>query len=247
MSEVETLATTPPPATTPWVPLWNLVGGVNLVYDGLWQTGHSYKDGEIVVDNGVTYLCVRDTTKRPTPWPPVPSAATYATTLPPSPLDGQEAVLVDNVTNPSYQWRFRYNAGSSSAYKWEFVGGAPASVYVAANENSATVNAWKNLPTDGPLLVLPRAGDYLVAASAGGQSGTAATTMYIGIAPGNTTPTVSSSAYFATAARDAPLAIAAVLYAAQAAGVAMKLRYYTAQASDNWHDRILNVTPVRVA
>ena len=42
----------------------------------------------------------------------------YGTTLPASPVDGQEAILVDSVTNPTYQWRFRYNAGSTSAYKW---------------------------------------------------------------------------------------------------------------------------------
>jgi PKD repeat protein len=50
----------------------------------------------------------------------------YGTTLPASPADGQEAILVDSTTNPSYQWRFRYNAGSSSAYKWEYVGGTDA-------------------------------------------------------------------------------------------------------------------------
>src|SRR6516164_5696483 len=49
----------------------------------------------------------------------------YGTSLPGSPIDGQEYVLVDSTTNPSYQWRFRYNAASTSAYKWEHVGGAP--------------------------------------------------------------------------------------------------------------------------
>ena len=46
--------------------------------------------------------------------PPVPGVIAYGTSLPTAPTDGQEAVLVDNTTNPSYQWRFRYNAGSSS-------------------------------------------------------------------------------------------------------------------------------------
>ena len=35
-------------------------------------------------------------------WAPL---AAYGTTLPASPLNGDEAVLVDSVTNPSYQWR----------------------------------------------------------------------------------------------------------------------------------------------
>src|SRR6516164_9624771 len=51
----------------------------------------------------------------------------YGTTLPASPVDGQEAILVDSITNPTYQWRLRYNAGSTSAYKWEFVGGPDSS------------------------------------------------------------------------------------------------------------------------
>ena len=38
-------------------------------------------------------------------------------------VDGQEAILVDNVANPIYQWRFRYNASSTSPFKWELVGG----------------------------------------------------------------------------------------------------------------------------
>src|SRR4029077_1979087 len=76
----------------------------------------------------------------------VPPGTAYGTTLPASPTDGQEAVLVDSVTNPTYQWRFRYNAGSSSAYKWEFVGGPQIiSFGTAANLG----------------IVVPRAGDYL--------------------------------------------------------------------------------------
>jgi hypothetical protein len=86
-------------------------------------------------------------------------AAAYATTLPGSPLDGQEAILVDSVTNPIYQWRFRYNAGSTSAYKWEFVGGTPFHGEMATADNShPTPGTWLGLT---PVLPLPRAGDYL--------------------------------------------------------------------------------------
>src|SRR4029077_16918092 len=47
----------------------------------------------------------------------------YGTTLPASPVDGQEAILVDSVTNPTHQERFRFHAGRPTPYKWEFVGG----------------------------------------------------------------------------------------------------------------------------
>src|SRR4029077_11434282 len=50
---------------------------------------------------------------------------TYGTTLPGSPVDGQEHVLVDSLTVPTYSWRCRYNAQSTNAYKWEVHGGIP--------------------------------------------------------------------------------------------------------------------------
>jgi len=137
--------------------MWSLNGGVALSYLGAWAAG-TYQPGQIVVDNGVEYMCVRTTTKRPTGWPGS-AATTYGTTLPASPVDGQEAVLVDNVTNPSYQWRFRYNASSSSAYKWEFVGGYPYFSATNTVEGPFPVGSWANSYV---ALTVPRAGDYLI-------------------------------------------------------------------------------------
>lgn len=151
--------TTPAPASTPWVPMWSLQGGVNQAYLGAWAAG-TYQPGQIVVDNGVEYLCVRQTTKRPTAWP-ASGVAGYGTTLPSSPLDGQEFVLVDSITAPSYQWRLRYNASSSSAYKWEFVGGSPWIVRTDMTETTTSTTA-VDLATVGPQLTLPRDGDYLI-------------------------------------------------------------------------------------
>lgn len=74
----------------------------------------------------------------------------YGTAFPASPVDGQEYTLVDSTSNPSYIWRFRYNNGSSSAYKWEFVGGS----YL---EGTTT-------------LTIPRAGDYYVEIGAQGNN-----------------------------------------------------------------------------
>ena len=98
-----------------------------------------------------------------TPTPAMPVGITpinYATTLPTSPFDGQETVLVDSITNPTYQWRFRYNAGSSSAYKWELIGGVPwrgsggsANVPVAAPITDIT---------GGPTFTNPRPGVYRI-------------------------------------------------------------------------------------
>jgi hypothetical protein len=88
----------------------------------------------------------------------------YGTTLPASPVDGQEAILVDSVTNPSYQWRFRYNASSSSAYKWEFVGGARASLGPLPTSGFNFTSTTPISLTGGPSFTLPRAGNYEVSA-----------------------------------------------------------------------------------
>lgn len=85
---------------------------------------------------------------------------TYGTTLPASPYNGQQAILVDSLTNPSYQWYLRYNTGSSSPYKWELVGGPPLyALGVGSGETSSTT--WIDMPA-GPLMTLPRAGEYLI-------------------------------------------------------------------------------------
>jgi len=96
------------------------------------------------------------------PGPPGPTTSvSYGVNLPTNPVDGQEAVLVDSATNPSYTWRFRYNNQSTSPYKWEFVGGSPASSNVDAQEN-VTSTTYAALTTPGPSITLPRAGDYTI-------------------------------------------------------------------------------------
>jgi hypothetical protein len=143
-----------------------LVEAADLYYLGDWSAG-TYKEGDIVVYNGVAYIAVRQTSAAPVPWPPAPSPTVYGTTLPASPVDGQEAILVDSVTNPSYQWRFRYNAGSSSGYKWELVGGAPALVPVFAAETTTSA-PYVDLATPGPSFTVPRSGDYYTSFGAQG-------------------------------------------------------------------------------
>ena len=82
----------------------------------------------------------------------------YGTSLPASPVDGQIAILVDSLTNPTYQWMFRYNAGNTTAYKWEFVGGPPG---LMPNVGAFTVvgdSTNRNITS----LTAPRAGVYRV-------------------------------------------------------------------------------------
>jgi hypothetical protein len=95
-------------------------------------------------------------------------AIAYGTSLPASPSDQALAVLVDSTTSPTYQWLFRYNAGSSLSYKWEFIGGGGAFVNIADPNNTISSQTQMGAtgyyyPTSGTnSFAIPRAGNYVV-------------------------------------------------------------------------------------
>lgn len=85
-------------------------------------------------------------------------AASYGTSFPASPIDGQIFTFVDSLTAPSYQWTFRYNANNTSANKWEFIGGAPKYV---GNSNAVTLSTGSFGAVVPDLnFTLPRSGIY---------------------------------------------------------------------------------------
>lgn len=153
-------------------------------------TGPTGPAGPGVPTGGTTgqVLAKTSATDYATGWTTPAAAPTvgYGTALPGSPVDGQEFILVDNTANPSYQWRFRYNAGSQSAYKWEFVGGS--SFYVAgANTATVNVNTWWN-PVSGLQTPALRAGVYRATANAMWNSTSTAFLMWIGLNTTNASP-----------------------------------------------------------
>ena len=141
-------------------PAWVLMGPATpaITWEGNWAAGTAYEPGDVVRYQNVDFIAVRPSTGQP------PSVASqlappgYGTSLPASPVDGQEYILVDSVTAPTYSWRFRYNAGSTSLYKWEFVGGT--SWRGAVGSYGASGTAWGGV---GVGLTVPRAGIYSVA------------------------------------------------------------------------------------
>jgi len=154
--------------TTPVPPNLMTVGFVNNAFDIDYKgdrTGSFYYVGDIVVYNGVAYICVvPQTNAAPVAWPGGPGSVatyptpTYGTTFPASPFDGQQHILVDSVTAPNYSWLFRYNAQNTTAYKWEFIGGAPR-VIGGGNFTTATgPTGW--VDGNGPSFNAPRAGVY---------------------------------------------------------------------------------------
>jgi hypothetical protein len=98
------------------------------------------------------------------PNPTLAKGPTYETTLPSSPIDGQEIYYAADATN-GVIWHLRYRSGSSSSYKWEFIGGAPLTDYATV---SGTTTAPASTYTDfrnGTTYInrtVPLAGEYQV-------------------------------------------------------------------------------------
>jgi len=225
--------------------MWSLNGGVTLAYLGAWAAG-TYQPGQIVVDNGVEYMCVRTTTKRPTGWPGS-AATTYGTSLPASPVDGQEAVLVDNLTNPTYQWRFRYNASSTSAYKWEFVGGTIARTSIANDEVIGSTGGWTWTTTTCDFLI-PRSGDYIITADCLFYNGSTGGTMYLAIANASVGPSPVDNQSQVSLAASSSTTISCTSRCPNISGnQTMRLVVFATATGFHNTNRSLRVTPSRVS
>lgn len=185
------------------------------------------------------------------PWirkPPI----SYVTSLPSSPIDGQEVYYAASTAN-GVIWHLRYRSGSASSYKWEFLGGPNLTGAVDTLEGNSTTG-WQNLATDGPSITLPLAGDYLIGVGAlqSTSDGNAQVTA-IGFASGNTTPASTDQAIFQPIfAANAQTGYCQFYLERNVTGVAAstsyKLRYYVANASSghNFSNRRITALPVRV-
>lgn len=86
----------------------------------------------------------------------VPIASPLSGGPPATPLDGD--IWIATAVDPNdTRWAFQYNAGSSSPYKWDFIGGAPV---LAANDAQVSLNGSANWQTIFAGPTLARAGDY---------------------------------------------------------------------------------------
>jgi hypothetical protein len=127
------------------------------------------------------------------------NAPARVTTLPTSPVDGQECYYVADATN-GVLWHLRYNAGSSSAYKWELVGGPEMWVQFGSTNESTLSATYTDLTSAGPSLTLPLAGDYMVGLGAWGLISTVGSTIgYMSYQVGATAASDNDAVVFATA------------------------------------------------
>lgn len=99
------------------------------------------------------------------------------TSPPTSPVDGQEWVWL---YGGAISWKFRYNASSSSPYKWEFIGGPFAG-------GNAGQGVWTYISSTGTMLDLGcrvtglRAGHYQAFTGAQCQGGTVGSFIQLGL------------------------------------------------------------------
>lgn len=122
---VGTHAARPAASAVPWLRYLetDTGGGTEFISNGsVWlQTSPGVKAGAPRINSGS--------------WPPV------------SPIDGEEAVML--LTN-GLEWKFKYNATSSSPYKWEFAGGSELTASGGPGVGTVTT---LTLPADGDFYV----------------------------------------------------------------------------------------------
>lgn len=173
------------------------------------------------------------------------AAVPRVTSLPSSPTDGQVIDYVADATN-GVIWRFRYNADSSSAYKWEFVGGASLFQLVATSQSTSSTS-YTDLTTVGPTVTAPLAGDYDVEIGAFGRTNSAGATARMSYSVGGAAATDADSIRFDTAAANNGLVSSKLeRKTGLSAATALKAKYMTGAGTALFLDRWMRVLPVRV-
>jgi hypothetical protein len=170
--------------------------------------------------------------------------STIATGPPGSPADGDIWVATAVDAN-GVRWHFQYNAGSASAYKWEFIGGPAIAVDVVTGE--ATASATNVDLATVQSFTLPRAGDWDVLFGATTANTTAATNNF-------TTLTIAGTELalaLCTASQGGASQIDALAHAVRLTGRfgadVLKQQYRTSAGSATFRERYMRITPVRVS
>lgn len=124
----------------------------------------------------------------------IPTA--FVSTLPSSAIDGQEIYYQASgvMAASGITWHLRYNASSSSAYKWEFVGGTKMTGFRAADETGGiAVNTWGGINANDPSLTVPLPGDYIIENFGNITINGSPISTWIGVKVGNTEATADAT------------------------------------------------------
>lgn len=185
-------------------------------------------------------------------WVTSSSGLSYGTSLPGSPADGAEAIIVDSTTNPTFQWRFRFNAGSANTDKWEHVGGSDGFAEVATAEATASTS-YAPLTTAGPSFTVPLAGVYevrveaLMLNSSGGANGQVARMSFDIGATGAVDTNAAVSTVFLSSVTAPGTATLTSRISGVAAATALVAKYKVSGGTQMFQNRRIFVRPVRVS
>jgi len=175
--------------------------------------------------------------------------STLETSLPPTPFDGQEIYYVANSAN-GVIWHLRYREAAAGTYKWEFVGGSNLTNEINSLESPVSGGTWTDLPTVGPQVTAPLAGDYEIAFSArlgttsGGWAGVAPK---IGAAATNDNDQAQLLGAGFTAGTEITVPAARIIRRnVPTASSVIKLQYYNGGGTTDFRYRTLTVRPIRV-
>lgn len=162
-----------------------------------------------------------------------------ALALPAAPYDGQLSFLQAAV---GVVWAFRWNGATA---RWDFIGGPPLVAVVEPNQVVGTLNAWTDVATVGPSIIVPRAGDYDGEWVATANFGANAGNFNVGVGVAAGAPSVAATA--SMPANGTMTLSSAVRFAGLAAADELRMRYYVGAAAIGAGSRRLRVRPVTVS
>jgi len=144
-------------------------------------------------------------------------------------------------------WLFRYNAGSASTYKWEFVGGPPLSHEIITDEATGSTT-YVDLATVGPQITLPRAGDYEAFFGCKMYNSSAGNNIFAALKRGAAATSDNDYISYTNPANFSESCPArSIRVTGMAASDILKMQYKTSAATASFSKRFLKVTPVRVS
>jgi len=161
------------------------------------------------------------------------------TSLPASPIDGQEVYYLADATN-GVVWHLRYRAASASAYKWECIAGPPLYAVYATAENFPS--SWSS---GNPAITVPRAGEYDIEWTAD-INGAGVAQFYVAFYLDATrVDAIVGAAY--TTANPQEVSISAHNRAVIAAGQIVRQGFIQTGVQGTAKNRVLRVRPVRLS
>jgi hypothetical protein len=174
------------------------------------------------------------------------SGGATTTSVPGSPTDEDEFTYPADTTNGA-MWRFKYRSASGSAFKWEFIGGAPMYAAVATDETTASTT-YVDLATVGPSITVPRAGDYEVEVGASMWDATGGVACYAAVKRGAAATSDNDAATVeGIGAAPGLSASRKILMTGLAASDVLKVQFKVNGGTGHFIFRWLSVRPVRIS